>query len=292
MKYTDIIQDYKEYLLAEKGYSKNTIKEYNRDIINFFDYVNNIDIEDVENIHVSKFLNHLITDRGISSSTRNRRLFSIRSFYKYLVKYNCVKNNPTNEIDCAKTVKNKEPIYLKYKQIEALLLQIKKDNTCNAIRNMAITKLFLYTGLRLFELVSLNINDIDLDNKQIKITGKGNKERIIPLHKEAIKSIKNYLYNRDDNINALFISTRNNRISKRQVQRMIKKYMLKTGVKNKEKITPHKLRHTFATMIYKKNKDLKVLQDLLGHESISTTEIYMHIDKEDKKKNVNSIPVF
>lgn len=292
MKYTDVIQDYKEYLIAEKGYSKNTVIEYDNDIIRFFNYIDINDIKKVKNIHVSKFLNHLITDEGISPSTRNRKLFSIRSFFKYLVKYDYIKDNPTNGIDCAKTTKNKEPIYLKARQIKSLLLQIEKDNSCNSIRNMAITKLFLYTGLRLSELVSLNIDDIDLDNKQIKITGKGNKERIIPLHEEVIKSIKIYLNNRNDNINALFISTRDNRISKRQVQRMIKKYIMKTRIKNKEKITPHKLRHTFATMIYKQNKDLKVLQDLLGHESISTTEIYMHTDKQDKKKNINSIPTF
>ncbi|MFW6009214.1 MAG: site-specific tyrosine recombinase/integron integrase [archaeon] len=289
MKYNNIIQDYEEYLIAEKGYSDTTKNEYTNDIIRFFKFNNDQHIEEIEKRDISKFLNHLIMENNISSSTRNRKLFALRSFFQYLKKYNYIEDDPTIDIESMKTTKNKEPIYMKKRQIKAFLDAIERDNGCNNIRNNAIIKLFLYTGLRLSELASLNKDDIDFANRQIKINGKGNKERIIPLHLKATKAIHQYLNNRDDDIPALFISTRKNRISKRQIQRLVRKYAMKTQIKNKEKITAHKLRHTFASLVYKNNKDLKVLQDLLGHENISTTQIYTHTDKTEKKKNINSL---
>jgi integrase/recombinase XerC len=165
------------------------------------------------------------------------------------------------------------------------------------IRDMAIIKVFLYCGLRISELVNLDLEDINYQDQSIKFFGKGNKERYVPLHTEALDSVQRYLPARnkitpknDDAQKALFLSNQGNRINVRTIQKMVKKYAKKAGFKNFSKITPHKLRHTFASMLYRQTKDLRILQELLGHSNISTTQIYTHTDKEQRKNAVDQLP--
>src|SRR6056297_1157154 len=151
--------------------------------------------------------------------------------------------------------------------------------------------------MRIYELVNLDLEDIDFKDKSIKFYGKGNKERYVPLHDDIILAVKQYIPERnsinpanEDAKKALFLSRRGNRISVRSIQLFVKKYAKLAGVKNAEKITPHKLRHTFASLLYLKTKDLKVLQDLLGHTDISTTQIYTHTDTEQRKDAISQFP--
>lgn len=175
---------------------------------------------------------------------------------------------------------------------------IESHNGKNKIRDLAIVKLFLYAGLRVSELVQLNRENIDFTNQSIKFIGKGNKERILPLHTDVIDALEKYLVERkrikienSADENALFLSMQGRRITVRSIQLMVKKYAKLSGIKNAGSITPHKLRHTFASLLYHQTKDLKILQELLGHSNISTTQIYTHTDIEQKKQAIDKMPV-
>ncbi|TDX52318.1 tyrosine recombinase XerC [Orenia marismortui] len=305
LKYKQAVKSFLKYLLAERGYSELTIKEYNQDLDLFarylnkeFDYeIESLEIEEINQFHLSEFLSDIILINDNSAATRNRKLYSLRSFFNFLVKRNFINNNPTLSIESTKTNLRSEPIYLNADDIRNYLNAIKNYNSKNQSRDLAINKMFLYCGLRISELVNLNIDELDYEDSSIKFYGKGNKERYVPLHQEVISAIKNYLPDRNkiktsnhDAKKALFLSNRGNRISVRTVQTMVKKYAKRAGVRNAEKVTPHKLRHTFASILYKETKDLRVLQELLGHSNLSTTQIYTHTDKEQRKNAVDQLP--
>ncbi|WP_408956342.1 site-specific tyrosine recombinase/integron integrase [Natroniella sp. ANB-PHB2] len=305
IKYKQAVQSFLKYLIAERGYSELTVKEYELDLKLFARYLKrefnyseeNLTIDEINEFQISEFLGDIILVKDNSAATRNRKLYSLRSFFKFLKKKGFRETNPVESIEPTKTKLKSEPVYLSYKEIKEYLKAIKSYDSKNRNRDLAIIKTFLYCGLRISELVSLNINDINYQDQSIKFYGKGNKERYVPLHKEVIDAIKNYLPDRKqitpnntDAKKALFLSNRGNRISTRTVQKMVKKYAKKAGIKNAESITPHKLRHTFASMLYQRTKDLRVLQELLGHSDISTTQIYTHTDKEQRKHAVQQMP--
>ena len=208
-----------------------------------------------------------------------------------------IEANPTEAISSSKTEKRSEPIYMKLNQVKDYLAAINKHGKKNTERDIAVVKTFLYGGLRVSELVKLNLNDVDFEDNSIKFFGKGNKERYVPLHPDVIEAIYNYLPHRDeitpkneDAEKALFRSYWGNRLGVRSVQLLVKKYAKLANIKNAEKITPHKLRHTFATLLYQQTKDIRVLQDILGHANISTTQIYTHTDKKERKGAVDKMP--
>ena len=307
LKYQDAVTSFTKYLIAERGYSKLTAQEYKYDLNLFATYladefdleVEKITVDEINQFHLSSFLNDLVLIQDNSPSTRNRKLYSLRSFFKYLMKKNILNDDPSSLIDATKTGTKSEPVYLRKKEINSFLNAIQNYDSKNQSRDLAITKVFLYCGLRISELVSLDLADINYEDNSIKFYGKGNKERYVPLHQEALAAINNYLPDRNqietndkDAEQALFLSNRGNRISQRTIQIMVKKYAKKAGIKNPDRITPHKLRHSFATMVYKKTKDLRIIQELLGHSDISTTQIYTHTDKEQRKDAVNQLPEF
>ncbi|MEJ6950564.1 tyrosine-type recombinase/integrase [Natronospora cellulosivora (SeqCode)] len=301
------INIFKKYLAVEKAYSPLTIKEYVMDLNLLYDYLSenyntkqkeNLEVEKIDKYQIADFLADIILIKENSPSTRNRKLYSIRSFFKYLHKNNIIKNNPTLTIEASKTKNNAEPIYMKLNDASRYIKAIEEYDSINKIRDIAIIKLFLYAGLRVSELVNLNIENIDFEYKLVKFYGKGNKERILPLHEDILKAINIYIKldrkkmkikDKSDS-DALFLSRQGRRISVRSIQLMVKKYAKLAGVKNASKITPHKLRHTFASLLYYQTKDLKVLQELLGHADISTTQIYTHTDIEEKKEAINELP--
>lgn len=318
-----ILDDYLSYLKSIRALSEKTISEYRYDLINFIYYQIlrkvyyndkqnlNKDIED-ENLNINKiFNNSFISDINIqdmysyisyldnelndNASTRSRKISALRSFYKYLhQEIEIIDNNITEKLRNPK-IQKRQPVYLTLSETEHLLDTINEEkNEFLRNRDIAIVFAFLTTGMRLSELVSVNLKDIKDDH--FTIIGKGNKERTIYLTKNCIDLIDNYImirknYLKDIKIDALFISTRKKRISNRAVQSTVDKYLKKAGFDTRVYST-HKLRHTAATLMYKYgNVDIRALKDVLGHESVSTTQIYTHLDNEDLKRAVNKNPL-
>ncbi|MFW5961995.1 MAG: tyrosine-type recombinase/integrase [bacterium] len=305
IEFSRALTSFKKYLTIERGYSELTIEEYTRDLlalksylINKLNYPEEFYLEKINKLDVSEFLGDIILEHDNSPVTRNRKLYALRSFFKYLIKNEFIEKDPTATIEASKTEKKAEPIYLKLQDAKKFIQAIENlEGNINKKRDIAIIKLFLYSGLRISELVSLDSDDIDYESTSIKFFGKGNKERRVPLHSDVIKSIEEYLSERseikaknEDAQRALFLSRHGKRISVRSIQIFVKKYAKLANVRQANKITPHKLRHTFATMLYHQTKDLKILQDLLGHADISTTQIYTHTDAEQRQSAIEELP--
>ena len=314
-----ILKDYLNYN-ANLNKSKNTINEYRYDLTNFLKYMkllsmnnkkltmDDISIKDVD----SKFLNqidlndiyaymtHLKDYYNDKPATRARKVSSIKSFFKYLhVKAKLIEDNPAKELESPKIGK-RLPKYLTLEQSTSLLDSVKNKELVgrqhdNSIRDYAMITLFLNCGMRLSELISIDINHIKFDDNLLTVIGKGDKERTVYLNKACITAIKDYLEIRpygDDVIDpkALFLSERKQRISKRTVQHIIKEYLKQ--INGAENLSTHKLRHTAATLMYQYgNVDIRALQEILGHESIATTEIYTHVDSSQIREAVENNPL-
>ncbi len=302
--YAKAMQEFQRYLLVERGYSKLTVKEYLNDLEIFKNYLQKKEsypekfpVKRIEKYEIVDFLGDIIIIQENSPATRNRKLYSLRSFFKFLVREKKLNNNPAETVQASKTETRAEPIYMKTNEARKYIRTIENSDSRNKIRDLAIAKLFLYAGLRISELVNLNLENLDFDDEALKFYGKGNKERFIPLHNDVMEAILDYLPIRDEikvkeekDEEALFLSSHGRRISPRTIQIFVKKYAKEAGLRQASKITPHKLRHTFATSLYHQTKDIKVLQDLLGHANISTTQIYTHTDTEQKKQAIDELP--
>jgi integrase/recombinase XerD len=264
------------------------------DSIDFDDIdISDINIEFIESITLSdlyEFMSFLSRERDNKSSSRARKVASIKSFYNYLTsKAKLLDYNPASELESPKVLK-RLPRYLNIEESKKLLAAIDGKHK---ERDYAIITLFLNCGLRLSELVNINIGNIK--NDTLTVIGKGNKERTIYLNNACIKAIDAYLKVRPVNgvkdKNALFISERKQRISNKTVQHIVKKYVSLAGL-DPERYSAHKLRHTAATLMYKHgNVDIRALQQILGHESVSTTEIYTHVDSAQLRNAVDSNPL-
>lgn len=317
-----ILKDYLNYS-ANLNKSDNTIKEYRYDLMNFLKFMklqslNNkkLSLDDIDTIKDinSNFLNnvdinglyeymtYLKNSCNDSATTRARKVASIRGFFKYLhAKAHLIDNNPAKELETPKLGK-RLPKFLTLEQSTSLLSGVKNGKLVgrqhdNRIRDFAIITLFLNCGLRLSELVSIDINHIKFDEALLTVVGKGNKERTVYLNKAVLSAIREYLEVRpvegidDKEKNALFLSERKTRISKRSVQNMIKTY-LRDICGLTENYSTHKLRHTAATLMYQYgNVDIRALQEILGHESIATTEIYTHVDNSQIREAVENNPL-
>lgn len=316
-----IITDYLNYLKSIRGLSSNTIKEYRYDLMLMVRYMIIRKIyygdeesfnEDFKNIKINRivnpkffesltlqdfyaFLSFLDNEKNDSSTTRSRKISAIKSFYKYLFsEIEVINSNISDKLTNPK-ISQRQPVYLTLNETELLLDTIKNEpNEFLRFRDLAIVFTFLTTGMRLSELVSINMEDIIYNH--FNIIGKGNKERTIYLTDNCRELLDQYIlvrnkYIKDLKIDALFISTRKKRISNRAVQSTIDKYLKKAGFDTSVYST-HKLRHTAATLMYKYgNVDIRTLKDILGHENISTTQIYTHLDDEDLKNAVNKNPL-
>lgn len=316
-----ILIDYLNYLKSIKGLSESTIKEYAYDLDAFIEfqlirklynndrqaYMDNFDPSKInkyaddnffEKLNIQDFyafLSYLDNYKNDTATTRSRKISAIKSFYKYMYsEIEIIDNNVAAKLTNPK-ISQRQPVYLTLSETEILLETISKEqNDFLRARDMAIVFTFLTTGMRLSELVSIDLSDVNKDN--FKIIGKGNKERTVYLTSNCQELINIYIikrseYLKDDSINALFVSTRKKRISNRTVQATIDKYLEKAGFDTKIYST-HKLRHTAATLMYKYgNVDIRALKDILGHASVSTTQIYTHLDDEDLKDAVNKNPL-
>ena len=311
------LNSFLEYLTVILNKSPNTVKEYNYDLAHFLKYImhhyglsseeeiKNIDIHDMsievlkkvtlDDIH--SFLFYLTNTYRSKAATRARKAASIRVFFNYLTqKEKILEINPAQGLETPK-IDKRLPKYLSLEESKKLLAITKSESDENKERDFAMITLFLNCGMRLSELLGINIKDINFADNKLTVIGKGNKERTIYLNKPCMDAINDYLAVRPhegvkyDSKDALFLSKRKERISNRMVQEIVKKELGRAGL-DMNKYSVHKLRHTAATLMYQYGKvDIRALQVLLGHESISTTEIYTHVDNEQVKDAVNSNPL-
>jgi len=253
------------------------------------DYLNKITIKDV-----NEFLAYCDRERTNSVTTRARKASALRGFFKYVSdKMNYIDKNPVSQLQVA-SPKKKLPKYLTLDESRELLASIDGENK---IRDYCIITLFLNCGLRLAELVSLNIGDIIFSEEKMLVTGKGNKQRMVYLNKACIDALKDYLAVRPhegikgDDRNALFISRLNKRIGRQAVQLMVYHYLEKIGLDGQH-YSVHKLRHTAATLMYQHgDADVLLLKEMLGHENLSTTEIYTHVENKQLREAVKNNPL-
>ena len=319
------LNDFLDYSLTILNKSPNSVKEYNYDIANFLKFIKHrfrlvkVDINEIKSIKIDDmdldvikritiedihaFLAYLKNTFNSQPATLARKASSIRIFFHYLCnKSKRIPNNPAQDLENPK-LGRRLPKYLSLEQSQKLLqvassVSISEHNNHdNSTRNYAIITLFLNCGMRLSELVGLNMKDIDFSDNKLNVIGKGNKERTIYLNKACVTAIKAYLAIRPhdgvkgDSREALFLSEQKKRISNRTVQYIVKEEFKKAGIDH-TKYSVHKLRHTAATLRYKYGQvDLRALQELLGHESISTTEIYTHVDNEQIRSAVENNPL-
>ena len=277
--------EFLDYLQNIKKYSDNTIINYEIDIDRYINYLklNKIDIFKIEYKDVLDYISYL--KKNHKSTSINRSISSIRTYYNYLIKNNYTNSNPFKIINGMKKEK-KLPEYFKYNEYVELVNSI-DINSNLGIRNKCIFEVLLCTGCRCNELVNIKLDDINLNEKEIKVLGKGNKERIVYLGSYAIESIEKYLSIRNEILgkkdnNYLFINHLGNKLTTRGIRDIIDKILLKSS--NNMKITPHTFRHSFATMLLNEGCDLKSVQELLGHVSLSTTSIYTHVSNEELKR--------
>ena len=284
-----IINNFIEYLEYEKGYSKKTIISYEKDLELFNIYLKENKITNINNIDyntIRKYLSHL-HDKKYESSSISRKISTLRSFFKYNIKEKNIKNNPMTLISNPKKEK-KLPKYLNYEEMERLLNSI-DTSELEGIRDRLIIELLYSTGIRVSELVNIKIKDINIHEEQIKILGKGNKERIVLFGEKAKESIRLYLNEYKEffqgNIlnNYLLINKKGKQLTTNKVELIVKDVLRKSALKLN--ISPHTLRHTFATHMLDSGADLKSVQELLGHENLKTTAIYTHVSNE-RLKNV------
>ena len=277
--FNDLISSFINYLTFERQLSTNTIENYQRDLKKFSRYCfeQHLDnINAVDSHTVRQFIAQLHR-RGIGGKTIQRNLSSLRSFFNYLLKEKKARHNPALGISAPKSAR-KLPKTLDTEQVNFLLSFKNKDPL--AIRDKAIMELLYSSGFRISELASLNINTIDFKNGSVSVTGKGNKTRLLPVGKMAIKATQDWLHIRQDWANAdepaLFINKQGKRLQIRSIQKRLTQW----GVRQQldDSLHPHKLRHSFASHLLESSGDLRTVQELLGHSDISTTQIYTHLD--------------
>jgi len=314
------VNQFLEYQLTYKRKSINSVNEYNVDLRRFFRYMKyhfhltdedtleNIKINDFtvdqlaaikqEDIHA--FITYLSIKCHCGPATCARKISTIRIFFKYhTVTTHLLENNPAQNLETPKLNK-RLPKYLSLEDSERLLNISAQDNdNKNKERDFCIITLFLNCGMRLSELVGISIPDIHFDDARLTVIGKGNKERTIYLNKACMDAINNYLAVRPGNAKhdsknsdkALFLSSQRQRISKRSVEYVVQRELQRAGL-DTTKYSVHKLRHTAATLMYKYGQvDIRALQELLGHQSISTTEIYTHVDNTQVRSAIESNPL-
>lgn len=284
----DTILKFIEEIKYEKNYSDLTISGYLKDLDMFLEYLNDNNIKNygsVEYQDIRLYINYLY-DLKYNNKTISRHISSIRSFFKYLKSHNIIKNNPCTLISNPKLDK-KLPKVLNFVEVEKLLNSFDNNNYIG-LRNSLILEMLYSTGLRVSEIINIKLKDISLTNKSIKVSGKGNKERIVYFGNKCLDLLNLYIKNSYINLNInnleyLFLSKTGKKINDREIRKIIDDASSISGLKLK--ISPHVLRHTFATHMLSEGADLRSVQELLGHENLSTTQIYTHLTNE-KIRNV------
>ena len=276
---TQILAEYLDFLEIEKGLSKNTLEAYRRDLSNFFDFCNDIDISKIQRTQINSYVRNL-HEKKYSPTSIMRKIASLRGFFKWACANEKTKSNPTLTLDQPK-IPQKLPKVMTAEEINSIL------NQDLSKLHRVIIELLYGCGLRVSELVNLKINDFDLNGKYLECTGKGSKDRIVPLGKKAISAIKNYLPEREYNLQKYNLQSKQlliNEKGKQVTRQEVYTFIHEQGKKLHKAISPHTLRHTFATHLLENGADLRVVQELLGHSDVSTTQLYTHISKKRLKE--------
>lgn len=281
----DHIEDYMHFLTVEKGLSKNTIDSYKRDLKSYSLYIKNVEgmegWNEVSRVNIVQFLGHL-GDQGKSSKTVARHVASIRSFHQFLLREKAVEQDPTVHLETPRT-ERKLPKILSLSEVEALL-EAPDASSPLGMRDKAMLELLYATGIRVSELIGMKLDDLHLNMGFIRCIGKGNKERIIPIGQTAMNVLGDYLEHsrlklrsgreRDDH---LFLNHHGRGMSRQGFWKNLKALQKKANIE--KELTPHTLRHSFATHLLENGADLRAVQEMLGHADISTTQIYTHVTK-------------
>ncbi|MFH1691413.1 MAG: tyrosine recombinase XerC [Candidatus Omnitrophota bacterium] len=274
------IEKFLRYLDIEKNASPHTILNYKLDLENFRDFLKDIEVEKVDYLFVRKYLAHL-KENKISARSVSRKLSALKSFFKFLVKEKYVNTNPADAIAYPKQEKLL-PKFLTEADV-VHLIESPDVATLKGLRDRAILETLYSTGMRISELVSLKTSQIDFIGATVVVMGKGKKERMLPIGERALRVIRDYLGKRSTDCQKVFLNKNNKPLGVRGIRKMLDKYILIASLK--EHISPHTLRHTFATHLLNRGADLRSVQELLGHANLSTTQIYTHLTT-DKLKSV------
>ncbi|MEI5907116.1 site-specific tyrosine recombinase XerD [Bacillus spongiae] len=286
----DRLRDFIHFLIVEKGLSQNTVVSYERDLKNYLKFIRNIEdvtiLNQISRMNIVQFLKFL-SEQGKSSKTLARHIASIRSFHQFLLREKVTDQDPSVHLETPQ-LERKLPKILSLEEVEALL-ETPEQSTPIGKRDKGMLEILYATGMRVSELISLNMDDVHLTMGFVRCIGKGNKERIIPLGSKAIEVLTTYLetgrpklrkpkYNTD----ALFLNHHGNRLTRQGFWKILKGLATKANIE--KELTPHTLRHSFATHLLENGADLRAVQEMLGHADISTTQIYTHVTKTRLKE--------
>ncbi len=286
MSWNSIKNGFESFLKLERSLSSNTVESYLRDIKKLEKYftaisINKLSWSDIQLEHLQEFLSH-IHDQGLSANSQSRIISSIKAFYKYLILENLMKYNPADLLESPK-IGRKLPDTLSVDEINLLINVIDRSKP-EGERNITIVEVLYGCGLRVSELIELQLSEIHWDEGFIRVIGKGNKQRLVPLGSIAKKHLKLYINDIRPHLNIhtdaediIFLNRRGAKLSRVMIFTIIKNLATLAGIR--KKISPHTLRHSFATHLVEGGADLRAVQEMLGHESITTTEIYTHMDR-------------
>ncbi len=292
MKSREVAKIFDTFLRVERNLSPRTRAAYQYDLAKFADWLQktqgqDLDIDRIGIQHIKDYLAFLQEDRKLKPTTLSRVISTLRAFFKFCVRQEMLKSSPAEAIYNPKIPK-RLPVFLIESELQRLLAAPDPEDP-SAVRDYAILVTLGFTGVRLQELVGLNVTDIDFERKTIKVFGKGAKERLIPLNDLVIRALREWMNVRPVAVDtAVFLNMRERRLSGRSVENIVKKYVRRAGIA-KLKVSPHKLRHTFATLLHVNDVDLLEIQTLMGHASITSTQIYTHTNADRLRTAVSRL---
>lgn len=283
------LEDYIHFLKIERQLAENTITSYTRDLNDYIDFVENAKLDSIDDITRQTILTYLqyMNEQGKSSRTVSRHISSIRSFHQFLLREKVTINDPTVHLELPK-IEQKLPRVLSMDEV-GQLIDAPDQSKPQGVRDNALLEILYGTGMRVSELIGLNLDDLHLTMGFVRIFGKGGKERIVPLGNKAIESCARYVNEarpgfiaKNEASDALFVNMRGGRLTRQGCWKLLKGHALKANLQ--KKLTPHILRHSFATHLIENGADLRAVQEMLGHADISTTQIYTHVSRSRLKE--------
>lgn len=286
MSNISVIDDFEHFLISE-GDEINTVRSYRYDLQQLETYFTTLE-KDIQSVHIEDLRQYIrvLFDMKLRPSSINRKISSIKAFYRFLLLSQQIDHDPAADIELLKAGR-RLPMTLSVDEVFAIIETARKDTPLGR-RDRACLELLYGAGLRISELLNLKISDIDFDEGLLNVVGKGNKQRIVPVGKKALAAVEKYLQTGREELlrrrssHYLILNVRGQRLSRMGFLKTLRTYVIKSGVK--KRVTPHMFRHSFATHLLEAGADLRVVQELLGHSDISTTQIYTHVDREYLKE--------